>query len=140
MVGLGADSPNPAIAPGRLLTVFAVSLFGAYLALLVPFLGVPISASALAWLWYRGRRIPAVAIAVVCGAATFVSDVAGPVYVTLWLLLAGPLAAALLRRRSLTSTVLVVTILMSGVWIGLITGAAAYEGSAQASGWNRPGR
>lgn len=130
MVGPGADSLRPEIAPGRLLIAFAISLFGAYVSVWVPFLGVPIAASALAWLWYQGRKLPAVIIAVVCGAATFVSDLAGPIYVTLWLLVAGPLVAVMLRRRSLTSVVLVVTLLMSGVWIGLLTGAAAYEGKS----------
>jgi uncharacterized protein YybS (DUF2232 family) len=128
MVGPGEDSPRPAVAPGKTLTASLVSLFGAYVALWVPFLGVPIAASALAWLWFRGMKLPAVIVAVGCGAATFASDLAGPIYVTLWLLVAGPLAASMLRKRSLTSVVLVVTILMSGIWIGVLTGAAAYEG------------
>ncbi|KAF0209472.1 MAG: DUF2232 domain-containing protein [Actinomycetota bacterium] len=128
MVGPAEDSPRPAVVPGKMLTASLVSLLGAYVALWVPFLGVPIAASALAWLWFRGMKLPSVIIAVGCGAATFASDLAGPIYVTLWLLIAGPLAAAMLSKRSLTSVVLVVTLLMSGVWIGLITGAAAYEG------------
>ena len=128
MVGPVADNLRTQVAPGSFLTAAAVSLFGAFVALGVPFVGVPIAAAGLAWLWFRGMRVQAVIIAVACGAATFVSDLAGPIYVTLWLLFAGPLTAAMLRRRSLTVVVLVVTLLMSGVWVGLLTGAAASEG------------
>jgi len=130
MVGPVADNPRIPVAPGSVLVAIALSLFGAFMALWVPFLGIPIAAIGLARLWYRGMRLQTVVIAVGCGVSTIAFDLAGPVYITLFMLFAGPLAAEMLRRRSLTSVLLIVTLLMAGVWMGLLTGAAAYNGTS----------
>ncbi|PKQ20755.1 MAG: hypothetical protein CVT66_03365 [Actinobacteria bacterium HGW-Actinobacteria-6] len=129
MASAVADNVEP-VRPVRLLAVSAACILGAYLSLAVPFLGVPVAAGALAWLWYRGQRVTTIAIAVLCGLLTFLIDPAGPFYVTLWLLIAGPLVATLVQRRSVATAVLVSTALMTVIWLGLLVGVSGLEGTS----------
>ncbi len=69
-------------------------------------------------------------LAVMSGALTFLLDPAGPIYVTAWLLIAGPLVASLVQKRSAVVAVLVSTVLMSLVWLGLFSGLAISEGTS----------
>lgn len=126
MANAAADNGKPV----RLVVASATSILGAFLALGVPFLGVPVAAGALAGLWYRGRRVTTLALAVVAGALTFLIDPAGPFYVTPWLLIAGPLVALLIERRTVATAVLVSTVLMTLVWAGLLVGVSTADGTS----------
>ncbi len=108
----------------------AVCIFGAFLSLGVPYLGVPIAAGALAWLWYHGQRAATFSVAIVSGALTYVLEPAGPLYVTALLLIAGPLVATLIQHQSVATAVLVSAALMTLVWVGLLSGVAAVEGTS----------
>ncbi len=126
-----ADSP----ADGQLTRVSApaalaaagVCVMGALLSLPVPFIGVPLAAAASAWLWFRDRRALAVVVVVLAAGATAVLDVAGPLYVLVWVAVSGPLAAWLLGRRTFMGTMLIVTLLTAATWGGLLAGMAAIE-------------
>ncbi|MHB8705669.1 MAG: DUF2232 domain-containing protein [Coriobacteriia bacterium] len=110
-----------------------LSFVGAALSLGLPFIGVPIAGGALAWLWYRKMPALAVAVSVLAGAATVIVDPVGPLYVVPWLLFAGPVTAVLLTKRSVAGVLVLVAVLNVAVWIGLLTGVAALQGtSAQA--------
>lgn len=127
-----AAASNDAARPGAsgIAIASGLSFVGAALSLAVPFLGIPIGAGALAWLWYRRMPMLAIAVAILAGATTVIVDPVGPLYVVPWLLFAGPLSAALLKKRSIVGVLLFVTVLNAVVWIGLLTGVAALEGTS----------
>lgn len=128
MASAVADNTEP-VSPVRYLVALAACIFGAFLSLAVPFVGVPIAAAALAWMWYRGSKLAAFVFALLCGGLTYLIDPAGPAYVTLWLLVAGPLVAELVQRRSVSTAVLVSTVLMTMVWLALLVGVSAIQGT-----------
>jgi len=114
----------------------AVCLLGAVLSTVFPFVGIPVAAGALATLWFGGRRTVAVLAACAGGAATMVlaapsltpSAVVGAVHIALWLLVAGPLAAVLLRRWSAVNALLLVAGLSVALMAGLFGVTAALQG------------
>jgi uncharacterized protein YybS (DUF2232 family) len=111
---------------------------GAVLATVFPFVGIPVAAGALASLWFGGRRTTAVLSAVAGGVATMVmavpslspSAVVGAVHIAAWLLVAGPLAAVLLRRSSAVNALLIVAGLSIALMAGLFGVTAALEGES----------
>lgn len=107
-----------------------LSFVGAAVTLGVPFLGVPIAGGALAWLWYRKMPALAIAVSVLAGAATVLVDPVGPLYVVPWLLFAGPVTALLLTKRSVAGVLVLVAVLNALVWIGLLVGVAALQGTS----------
>ena len=116
----------------------AVCLVGALLAVVFPFVGIPVAAGALASLWFGGRKTVAVVAAVAGGAATMAiaaspltpSAVVGAVHIALWLLVAGPLAAVLLRRWQAVNVLLVVAGLSVALMAGLFGVTAALQGQS----------
>lgn len=127
-----ADASSDVVRPGAsgIAIASGLTFVGAALSLGLPFVGIPIGAGALAWLWYRRMPVLAIAVSILAGATTVIVDPAGPLYVVPWLLFAGPLTAALLRKRSTVGVLLFVTVLNAVVWIGLLTGVAALEGTS----------
>ncbi|HZL05836.1 MAG TPA: DUF2232 domain-containing protein [Coriobacteriia bacterium] len=116
----------------------AVCMVGAALSVVVPFVGIPIAAGALATLWYGGHKPFALLVAVLGGALTLVMSssglspmgIASAVHIALWLLVAGPLAAALLRRWPAVNVLLVVAGLSIVLIAGLFGVTAALQGES----------
>ncbi|TDB38002.1 MAG: DUF2232 domain-containing protein [Actinobacteria bacterium] len=127
MASAVADNSAPA-RPVRLPLAFVACVFGALVSLGMPYLGLPVAAGALAWLWYRQKRSATFAVAIVSGGLTFLINPAGPLYVIPFLLIAGPLVAVLVQYRSVAIALFVSTLLMSSVWLGMVVGAASAEG------------
>ncbi len=119
--GLVPQAPTPSAVFGAAF----LALLGGALALLLPMVGVPLAAGALAWLAYRRRMIVAVVVAIAAGLALWPVDPAAVLYVSPWLIVAGPLSVLLLRRWRMTSVVLTVTAVLAGVMLGGIWYAAA---------------
>jgi len=139
MAAAAEDSVGvPAPARMRPAVALAVCLVGAVIAVLFPFVGIPVAAGALASLWFGGRRTVAVLAAVAGGAATMViaaspltpAAVVGAVHIAVWLLVAGPLAAVLLGRWQAVNVLLVVAGLSVALMAGLFGVTAALEGQS----------
>ncbi|MCL4078137.1 YybS family protein [Coriobacteriia bacterium Es71-Z0120] len=122
-----ADSGEPRRArpAAALLAVVA----GALVSLAFPPIGLPLAAAGLVRLHVRHGALAAAAAAFVAGAATFVLDPTGPLYVTLWLLVVGPVTVGLLKRSRFESAVLAVAVAVAAVWAGAVVGAAAAQGT-----------
>lgn len=118
---------------GRTIAAVLAAIAGAYAALAFPPAGLPLAAAALAWIHVRRGPIAAVALAVLAGGSTVAADRVGPLYVTPWLLLAGPAAAAMLKRKRFETVALVLTVAVGAVWAGAIAGVAAAQGTDVAS-------
>ncbi|MDI6712428.1 MAG: DUF2232 domain-containing protein [Anaerosomatales bacterium] len=118
---------------GRVIAAALAAIAGAYAALAFPPVGLPLAAAALAWVHARRGPIAAVALAVLAGGSTVVADRVGPLYVTPWLLVAGPAAAAMVKRVRFETVVLVLTVVVAAVWAGAVAGAAAAQGTDVAS-------
>lgn len=129
MVAAVADNVGgPTPVRMRPAVAIAVCLVGAVVATMFPFVGIPVAAGGLASLWFGGRKTTAVLAALGGGAATLVtalpsptpSAIVGAVHIALWLLVAGPLAAVLLRRWQAVNVLLVVAglsvVLMAGLF------------------------
>lgn len=130
MARVDADSGVARPAPGGIVLATGLGFVGAALSLGIPFVGVPLGAGAVAWLWYRRMPLVAIATCVLAGIATMVVDPVGPLYVVPWLLFAGPLTAALLKKRSTAGVLVLVTVLNVLVWVGLLAGVAALQGTS----------
>lgn len=118
---------------GRVIAAALAALAGAHVALAFPPVGLPLAAAALAWVYVRRGPVAAVALAVLAGSSTVARDLVGPLYVTPWLLVAGPGTAAMLKRRRFETVVLVATVVIGAVWAVMIAGAAAAQGTDVAS-------
>ncbi len=118
---------------GRVIAAVLAAIAGAYVTLAFPPVGLPLAAAALAWIYVRRGPIAAIALAVLAGGSTVAADRVGPLYVTPWLLVAGPVAVAMLERVRFETVVLVLTVAVAAVWAGAVTGAAAAQGTDVAS-------
>lgn len=139
MVAAVADNVGgPSPARMRPAVAVAVCLVGAVLAAVLPLVGIPVAAGALASLWFGGRKTITVLAAVAGGAATLVmaspsptpSAVVGAVHIAMWLLVVGPLAAVLLRRWQAVNVLLVVAGLSVALMAGLFGVTAALQGES----------
>jgi uncharacterized protein YybS (DUF2232 family) len=108
-----------------LLTVAA----GAFMSLVFPPIGLPVAATGLVWLHIRRGALAAVVTAFAAGIATMALDPTGPLYVTLWLIVVGPVTVGLLKRSRFESAVLAVAVAVAAVWAGAVVGAAAAQGT-----------
>lgn len=122
-----ADSGEPKLA--RPIVALLSVLVGTFVSLGLPPIGLPLAAAGLVWLHVRAGAIATVGAAFAAGAATFVLDPTGPLYVTLWLLVVGPVSVGLLKRSRFESAVLVVAVAVAVVWAGAVVGAAAAQGT-----------
>jgi uncharacterized protein YybS (DUF2232 family) len=137
MVAVAEDNP-PASGSTRMRPAVAVAvcMVGGVLSAILPFVGIPLAAGALASLWYGGRRTVALLTAVLGGAATLLlaspglplAAAVGAVHIALWLLVAGPLAAVLLRRWSAVNVLLIVAGISVALMAGLFGATAALQG------------
>ncbi len=129
MASAVADNTGPE-RPVRLPLALVACIFGAFVSLLMPVLGLPVAAGALAWLWYRGQRSAMFAVAIVSSGLTFVLSPGGPLFVIPFLFIAGPLVAVLVQHRSVATALFVSTVLMTLVWLGMLVGVATVQGTS----------
>ncbi|MCX8007554.1 MAG: YybS family protein [Coriobacteriia bacterium] len=122
-----ADSGDAPVA--RIAAALLAVAVGAVVALVFPPVGLPVAAAALAWVHVKRGPLAAIVAAVIGGAVTIAIDRVGPLYVTPWLLVAGPLTVGILKRMRFESAVLAISVAVGAVWAGAIAAAAAAQGT-----------
>lgn len=127
MARVDASSEARRVRPLGIAVATGLVCVGALLSLGAPFLGVPLAAGASAWLWYRRMPGPALLAVIAAGLLTLQVDPAGPLYVVPWLVLAGPVTALLVKKRSVMSVVVLIAVFNTVVWVALLAGVASAQ-------------